>query len=96
MTAISGMSLLQIVEVRWLNGVRVEVAKLWKPFAAGTVGFLVAYGVGEAIAGAPRLVLALTKLVVLAVVYLAALRALRLDPEDAELLAKWRGRARAR
>jgi O-antigen/teichoic acid export membrane protein len=96
MTAISGMSLLQIVEVRWLNGVRVEVARLWKPFAAGTLGFLVAYGAGEAIAGAPRLALALTKLVVLVVVYVATLRALGLDAEDAELLASWRARTTAR
>jgi O-antigen/teichoic acid export membrane protein len=94
MVAISSMSLLQIVEVRWLNGVHVEPARLWKPFAAGTIAFLVAYAAGEAIAGAPRLVLAGTKLVVLLAAYPATLWLLRFDAEDAELLAKWRARPR--
>jgi O-antigen/teichoic acid export membrane protein len=88
MVAISCMSLLQIVEVRWLVRVRVEPARLWKPFAAGTLAFAVAYAAGEAIAGAPRLVLALVKLAVLLAAYAATLRLLRLDPEDAELLGK--------
>ena len=88
MVAISCMSLLQIVEVRWLVQVHVEPSRLWKPFAAGTLAFLVAYAVGEAITGAPRLVLALVKLVVLLAVYAATLLLLRLDPEDAELMGK--------
>ena len=92
--AISGMSILQILEVRWLNGVHVEPARLWKPFAAGAAAFLVAYFAGEGLAslGAPRLVLALAKTVVLLVTYALFLLALRLDPEDAETVRKWRAR----
>ncbi len=94
MVAISGMSLLQIAQVRWLNGVHVQPARLWKPFAAGTVAFLVAYALGQLLdgAGVPRLALALAKTVALLVVYAATLRLLRLDAEDQAMLD--RGRAR--
>ena len=94
MVAISGMSLLQIVEVRWLNGIRVEVSRLWKPFVAGTVAFLVAYAAGQAVAqlAPPRLVLALVKTFVLLAVYAGGLLLLRLDVDDAAIVAKWRAR----
>jgi O-antigen/teichoic acid export membrane protein len=92
--AISGMSILQIIEVRWLNGVHVEPGRLWKPFAAGAVAFGIAYSAGQALAsaGAPRLLLALAKTLVLLVTYALLLLALRLDAEDAALVRKWRAR----
>ena len=97
MVAISGLALLQIAEVRLLNGVRVEPSRLWKPFAAGTLAFLAGYFAGEAFGpGASRLLLVAVKTVTMVVVYAGTLLALRLDPEDAELVAKWRARRAAR
>ncbi len=96
MVAISGLATLQIIEVRWLNGIHVEPSRLWKPFVAGALAFLAAYFLGEALgAGTPRLLLALAKIFTMAAVYGGALWLLRLDPEDAELLAKWRAKRAA-
>jgi O-antigen/teichoic acid export membrane protein len=101
MVAITGLGLLQIGEVWLIHGIRVEVGKLWKPFAAGALGLAAAWGVGAALvalgaAGAVHAGRTLAEAAVFVAVYSGAVLALRLEPDDAELWRTWRaGRLRA-
>jgi O-antigen/teichoic acid export membrane protein len=93
MVGISGASLLQIAEVHYLMKVKVELAKIYKPIAAGGVALVAAWFAGAAAHGLGGLAAAVpVKAVVMVAVYLGALWALRLEREDAEMLARWRAR----
>jgi O-antigen/teichoic acid export membrane protein len=94
MVAITGLAGLQIVEVWYIHKIRVEVARLWKPFAAGGVALGLGWLIGGLVEAQPAVLRVAVKVPVMLVIYLGSLLVLGLDPEDRATVDKWRAKRR--